>query len=172
MNLSAEYDLAEIDPGDRVLLLPQCLRPNGSCPGKFSKTGLACPEDCAQPCVISTFRQEARRLGYRGVCVAAGGKMALSFVRESGARGIVAVACQEELRMGVDAVLRMDEYQASRPVIVVVPLVKDGCAETEVNAGLVLRAINLCPPSNEVTTSGRAERVEGSLRASAAAGRG
>ncbi len=170
MNLSDENEFARIDPADRVLLLPQCLRPNGNCPGKFAKTGLTCPEDCTQPCVISTFRQEATRLGYRGVCVAAGGKMALSFVKEAGARGIVAVACQEELRMGVDAVLRMDQYQEGRPAILVVPLLKDGCAETEVNAGLVIRAINLRPPSAETSTGRRRERVEQPIRASAAPG--
>ncbi len=144
MNFS-ETDLAQLDPGDRILLLPQCLRPNGRCRGKFEKTGLACPDDCIESCVISTFRQEAMRLGYGGVCVAAGGKMALTYIRAKGPKGIVAVACEEELRMGVDAVLRMEEYQSQGPVIVVVPLARDGCADTEVNANLVMRAINLRP---------------------------
>jgi geranylgeranyl diphosphate synthase type II len=143
MYLANEEEFAQIDPGERILLLPQCLRPNENCPGKFSQTGLACPEDCMENCVIRTFRQEAARQGYRGVCVAAGGKMAFRFVKENGAKGIVAVACQEELRMGVKAVEGMEEYQDGGPAIVIVPLVKDGCVDTEVDASLVMRAINL-----------------------------
>jgi hypothetical protein len=143
MNLVNEKVLAQIDPGERILLLPQCLRPSQNCPGKFSKTGLACPEDCVVNCVIYTFRQEATRQGYRGVCVAAGGKMALRFVKENGAKGIVAVACDEELKMGVEAVEGMEEYQNGGPPIVIIPLVKDGCVDTEVDASLVSRTINL-----------------------------
>jgi hypothetical protein len=143
MALRDEQEFAQIDPAERILLLPQCLRPNGACAGKFSKTGLTCPEDCTVDCSIRTFRQEAVRLGYRGVCVAAGGKMALRFVKENGARGIVAVACAEELKMGVEAVAGMEEYQNGCPAIVIVPLARDGCMDTEVDPDLVLRALNL-----------------------------
>lgn len=69
--------------------------------------------------------------------------MALRFVKDSEAKGIVAIACPEELRMGVEAVTTMNEHQNSCPAIVIVPLTKDGCVDTQVDAGLVLRAIRL-----------------------------
>jgi hypothetical protein len=37
----------------------------------------------------------------------------------------------------------MDEYQEGRPAIVIVPLARDGCVDTVVDADLVLTAINL-----------------------------
>lgn len=141
--MAHEKELAQIDFGERILLLPQCLRPSETCPAKFSKLGLSCPDDCTETCVIRFLRQEALSLGYGGVCVAAGGKMALKFVRENGAKGIVAVACPEELKMGVEAVEEMDEYRDNAPVIVIVPLTEDGCVDTEVDTDLVIKALNL-----------------------------
>jgi hypothetical protein len=121
MNLVNEERFAQVDPAERIL---------------------ECAQDCSEPCVVRTFREEAARQGYGGVCVAAGGKMAVRFVRENGARGILAVACDEELKMGVKAVQEMQDSPDDSPAIVV-PLLKDGCVDTEVDAELVLRAINL-----------------------------
>jgi hypothetical protein len=142
-HLEHEEKFAKIDPAQRILLLPQCLRPSKACPGKFDKTGLVCPEDCTADCVMRAFREEALQHGYAGVCIAAGGKMAVRFVRENGARGILAVACDEELKMGVEAVEEMNVEKEDLPTIVVVPLLKDGCVDTEVDADLVLRTIAL-----------------------------
>lgn len=143
MSLVNEQEFAQVDPAERILLLPQCLRPSETCPGKFSKTGLVCPEDCLEDCVVRVFRQEALRQGYGGVCVAAGGKMAVSYVRDNGAKGIVAVACEEELRMGVEAVEEMQEGQENMPAIVIIPLLRDGCVDTAVDASSVIRVISL-----------------------------
>lgn len=135
--------LAQIEPARRVLLLPHCLRPSQSCPGKYTRDGLQCPQDCAQECVIRRFREEARRLGYDGVCVAAGGAMALRFIRGHSPLGIVAVACAKELALGVEGVKEMAQEQPQLPAIVIVPLHRDGCVDTEVDAEEVVRAINL-----------------------------
>jgi hypothetical protein len=143
MHLEHEEEFAKIDPAERILLLPQCLRPSKACPGKFNKTGLVCPEDCTADCVMRTFREEALRQRYAGVCIAAGGKMAVRFVKDNGAKAILAVACDEELKMGVEAVEEMHVEKEKMPTIVVVPLLKDGCVDTEVDVGLVLRTIAL-----------------------------
>jgi len=131
--------LSRIPPGERVLLLSHCLRPSGSCPGKFSRDGLECPEACPEACLLKEFRETASRLGYKGVCIAAGGAMAVNFVKKHRPRGIVAVACSRELEEGVERVMRMGLPEP--PVIVVVPLLRDGCIDTEVDAPSVLRAI-------------------------------
>lgn len=134
--------LAATDPTERILLLSHCMRPSVSCPGKFSKRGLQCPEDCQEDCVVGRLSQAAISLGYKGVCVAAGGAMAVRFVAEQDPRAIVAVACTKELGEGVDAVgaiARDGERRA--PAIVVVPLSKDGCVDTEVDEDLAMDAI-------------------------------
>ena len=143
MDMANEEAFARTEPGERILLLPQCLRPSKNCPGRFGKEGLVCPEDCTETCVVPAFRREATRLGYRGMCIAAGGKMALRFVTETHPKGIVAVACPEELTMGVAAVEGASEYHNGTPAIVIIPLIKDGCVDTEVDPDLVIRAIGL-----------------------------
>ena len=138
-----EERLVAVDPSYRVLLLAQCLRPSQTCPGKFDKKGLACPEDCSENCVIGRLREFALGLGYSGVCIAAGGAMALRFVKEHNPRGIVAVACDKELGEGVDGVKELFEGSKEIPAIVVVPLLRDGCVDTEVDEEQVLKAIAL-----------------------------
>ncbi|MGI5835471.1 MAG: DUF116 domain-containing protein [Chloroflexota bacterium] len=135
--------LAAIDPKERVLLLSHCLRPSKRCPGKFAKEGLICPEPCEEHCVVGRLRDAAISLGYMGVCIAAGGSMALKYVLEHRPRGIVAVACEKELAEGVDAVRSKSENENSLPVIVVVPLINDGCVDTEVDEAAALEIISL-----------------------------
>ncbi len=128
-------ELARIPPGERVLLLPHCLRPSQTCPGRPSRQGFQCPADCAEACPIKILRQEALRLGYKGVCVAPGGALALRFVQETRPRAVVAVACAKELQEGEEAVASLGSEQ---PLVAVVPLSRDGCVDTEVNLGEVL----------------------------------
>ncbi len=135
--------LSATDPGDRVLLLSHCLRPSQSCPGKYTRQGLACPENCTEECVVGRARRAALELGYRGVCIAAGGTMAVRFVAQSAPRAIVAVACSRELVEGVDAVSAMagEGENLDLPVIHVVPLSRDGCVDTEVDEQALMEAI-------------------------------
>ncbi len=135
-------DIARVALERRVLLLPHCLRPSEACPGKYTKSGLNCPADCPEKCVIKAFRQEAERLGYAGVCVAAGGAMALRFVKEHQPLGVIAVACPKELSMGVDAVKQMD-LEGLDPTVTLICLLKDGCVDTEVDVEEVMRTLNL-----------------------------
>jgi hypothetical protein len=135
--------LSSVEPNQRVLLLSHCLRPSQTCPGKFDKKGLVCPDDCSEDCVLGRLRKYALAMGYSGVCIAAGGAMALRFVREHSPDGIVAVACDKELAEGVDGVTELFEDSEEVPAIVVVPLLKDGCVDTEVDEGQVIGAISL-----------------------------
>ena len=143
-DLTNEKKLAEVAMKDRVLLISQCLRPSKTCQGKFTKEGLQCVQNCMVPCVIHLFCDATRNLGYNGVCVAAGGSMALSYVKERKPKGIIAVACYKELEEGVNAVKEMCENE-KMPVIVVVPLTKVGCVDTEVDTNEVIRTVNLRP---------------------------
>ncbi|HAZ27292.1 TPA: hypothetical protein DCY67_01555 [Candidatus Acetothermia bacterium] len=141
--------LAGIPAEERVLLLPHCLRPSQTCPGRPSREGFRCPDDCQEDCPIRTLGTEARRLRYKGVCVAPGGALALRYVQSTLPRAVVAIACAKELSEGAEAVGDLAE---PRPVVVVLPLSRDGCVDTAVNLEDALRLLragaDTCPTSN------------------------
>ena len=78
----AEKQLQDIEPAQRVLLLPHCLRRADTCQGKYTKQGLECHE-CNPDCPVNRLRQAALKLGYKGVCVAPGGRLALKYIEEN-----------------------------------------------------------------------------------------
>jgi hypothetical protein len=82
-------------------------------------------------------------MGYKGVCIAAGGAMALRFVKEHRPGGIVAVACDKELVAGINGVKGLSESEEYRPAVELIPLLQDGCVDCEVDEGRVLLAITL-----------------------------
>lgn len=135
--------LAQVPPRERVLLLPHCLRPSQTCPGRPSHEGFQCPAGCKEACPIRILREEAVRLGYKGVCVAPGGALALRFVRETAPQAVVAIACQKELEEGIQAVGGLSE---PRPWVVTVPLLRDGCVDTEVDLEEALRVLGAGEP--------------------------
>lgn len=144
---SIDMGLSQVDPSQRILLLSHCLRPSQTCPGKFDKKGLMCPEDCTEDCVIKRLKEAASGIGYKGMCVAAGGAMALRFVKEYDPKGIVAVACHRELSEGVEGVKEMTKDEQDVPAIVIVPLISDGCVDTEVDEEQALKVItSVCLP--------------------------
>jgi hypothetical protein len=69
--------------------------------------------------------------------------MVLRFVERMAPQAIVAVACQKELEMGVNGVEELVRTgKVSLPVIKVVPLSKERCVDTEVDAGQVIDILN------------------------------
>jgi hypothetical protein len=140
-----EGHFSQIDPTDRVLLLSHCLRPSQTCTAKYDKRGLICIDDCKEDCVIGRLRKAALELKYKGVCIAPGGSLAIKYVKETKPAGIVAIACQKELNEGVESVVEFSDKK-DMPVIISVPLTKDGCVDTEVDEMLAMKAICLgCP---------------------------
>ncbi len=139
--IEADEQLRVVDPAQRVLLLPHCLRRVETCKGKYSKHGLLC-QSCTPECAINQLRKAALDYGYKGVCVAPGGQLALRFIKEIKPLAIVAVACDKELEEGVRGV--REEAQTGQSIaIVIVPLIKDGCVDTEVDMRLALDKIAL-----------------------------
>jgi hypothetical protein len=141
-------------PVERVLLLSHCMRPSQTCPGKLSRGGLVCPEDCQEPCVAGRLRRQALGLGYKGVCIASGGAMAMRYVKENSPHAIVAVACHKELAEGVEAVAEW-AGNGNAPAVVTVPLLTDGCIDTTVDEGLAVEVIGLgCRRNGEERAAG------------------
>jgi squalene-hopene/tetraprenyl-beta-curcumene cyclase len=148
-SLSAEERaFSRVPPAERVLLVSHCLRKSTGCRATQGEWGLEC-RHCSESCAINLLSEMAQRLGYKGVCVAPGGSMALNYIRRMQPRGIAAVACRKELEQGIQAVKGQFSSLAGRPAIVVVPLRKDGCVDTEVDLPQAARAIELGGSNHE-----------------------
>jgi geranylgeranyl diphosphate synthase type II len=132
-------NLAQIDPSKRILLLPHCLRQSNTCIAKYNGQGLQCQE-CNPECAVNRLRTAAINYGYKGVCVAPGGRLAVKFVKESFPEAVVAVACQKELEEGVHGVRELTG-QDYKPLIVIIPLLKDGCVDTVVDTEKALKVL-------------------------------
>jgi len=129
--------------GERVLLLPHCLRPSLDCPGKMTKQGLDCAGCTFAECAIYQLRAAAAEAGYKGVCVAPGGRLAVRFLAEHQPAGVVAVACDQELEEGLEAIERM-KWENDSPAVALVPLLRDGCVDTEVDVEMARSVIFSC----------------------------
>ncbi|MGE5295704.1 MAG: squalene--hopene cyclase [Solirubrobacterales bacterium] len=146
-----EQLVAQVPPGERILLLPHCLRRSAVCAAKSSDQGLQCAS-CTPTCPINLLRHKALELGYREVCVASGGRMALKHVVDSKPAAVVAVACAKELTEGIEGVKVMMSGEYPPPPIAIIPLTKDQCVDTEVNIEQALRVIAAgCEPSHSVS---------------------
>jgi len=98
---------------------------------------------CNPDCPVNRLRQAAISLGYKGVCIAPGGQLAIKYVEKNRPKGIVAVACHKELEEGIQSVAELGKADRRSPPIVVVPLTKDGCVDTEVDEERALDMIAL-----------------------------
>lgn len=63
--------------------------------------------------------------------------MALRFVQEKKPKLVVAVACQKELLEGTEAVAKME----NPPQVATLPLLRDGCVDTEVDLSAALELL-------------------------------
>ncbi len=141
--IDKRLDFADVEPEERILLLPHCLRPSDGCRGKHTRSGMQCPEDCDLACSIRNLREAALAAGYKGVCIAPGGRLALRYVEETRPRAIVAVACDKELAAGVAGVREASAKDIPLPSMVVIPLERDGCVDCEVDEEAAIRMIQL-----------------------------
>jgi len=131
--------LSGILPGHRILLLPHCLRRSASCRASYDSNGLQCAA-CNPECPVNLLRTAALQNGYQGVCVAPGGSMAVNYVKEHRPQAIVAVACKKELEEGMQRVRALSGKFA--PLIIVIPLIKDGCLDTQVDIDKAIEIIS------------------------------
>jgi geranylgeranyl diphosphate synthase, type II len=140
-----EETIASIPAEERVLLLPHCLKPSDKCEAKFKKEGLNCPEDCQIECQIRTLTKLANDRGFKGVCTAAGGVMALKFIKKTEPAAIIAIACDKELEEGVCAVEKYSKVDKSIkiPLVISIPLLQDGCVDTVVDMKEAERIIKI-----------------------------
>jgi geranylgeranyl diphosphate synthase, type II len=123
--------LAAVPFDRRLLLLPQCLRAK-SCRGTIDEFGLKCARCGA--CLIDSLHELGRRLGY-AVLVAEGTPVVAEMIRSGQIQGIVGVSCLSAL----ERVFPLMEAAAAPAVAV--PLLRDGCEDTAVDAEWIFQAM-------------------------------
>lgn len=74
--------------------------------------------------------------------------MAIEFVKNKKPEGILAVACEKELKEGFRGIMEIvNTNEIKEPEIVAVPLEKTGCVDTAVNIKRALYVLSLgCRP--------------------------
>lgn len=107
---------------NRLLLLPHCLRDTDKCRGTYDETGLTCA-GCGA-CAIAGILGEARTLGYR-VLVAEGTPAVLKMLISGSCDAILGVACLDSLEKAFRHLRQIGIPHMA------VPLLRDGCTDTE-----------------------------------------
>ncbi len=116
----------------RLLLLPKCLRDNENCPAEFDQLGLAC-ENCGR-CVIGDIKSQAEELGLM-VLVAEGSPIVMSLIQTGKIEAVIGVSCLSVLEKTFPYI------EAGAVPSLAIPLLYDGCVNTNVDVDWVLDAI-------------------------------
>jgi len=90
---------ARVPYGERILLLPQCLRSSGACKATERAFSYLCA-GCGA-CDIPEIIAEAERLGYMGVYILKGGRAVVKLIEELDPGAVAGVACNYEGLIGI-----------------------------------------------------------------------
>ena len=118
----------------RVLLLPQCLRSTTRCQAKTDVFGLVC-EQCGN-CDLGRLQSEAEALGYV-VLIAEGTTIVTKLLEQGRVDAVIGVSCLDALERS------FPHLNASAIPGIAVPLLRDGCKDTTVDADWVLELIRM-----------------------------
>ena len=116
----------------RLLLLPKCLRSNENCPADFDQLGLAC-ENCGL-CPIGDIKSQAEELGIM-VLVAEGSPIVMSLIQTGKIEAVIGVSCLSVLEKTFPYI------EAGAVPGLAIPLLYDGCVNTEADVDWVLDAV-------------------------------
>lgn len=108
---------------DRAIFLPQCLR-NPECKAITTKDGIQCLS-CGK-CNISEFKKEVEALGYK-LFIVPGFSLTKKLIEKHKPKAVLGVACTDELNEA------KEETKKRNIIAVALPLLKDGCVNTEVD---------------------------------------
>jgi len=126
--------LAKIPFNKRLLLLPKCLRNHTKCRGEFDEFGLIC-DHCGN-CMIDDLKTQAEKLGY-AVLIAEGSPIVMSLIASGKVQAVVGVSCLSVLE-------RTFPYMEAGAVPgIAIPLLKEGCVDTTVDADWIWEAVYL-----------------------------
>ena len=151
----------------RLLLLPKCLSDVAACTGYYDAIGLHCG-GCGA-CGIFELRRRAEELGYQ-VLIAEGTSSVLLKILDGEADALLGVACLDSLEKSFAGIAALGIPQLA------VPLLRDGCADTEAEVEEILAHLHAsgsstgaqpysCIPLLRETTRGFADPQLGALLA-------
>lgn len=126
-----EKRFKSIDPHDKALVLPHCLR-NPECEARLERTGLICT-GCNR-CIIGKIKERAEAIGYT-VFVIPGSTFIKKIVEEHRFKAVLGVACYQDLNL---AMMKLSKFSPQG-----VPLLRDGCFKTKVDFRAVLEKMGL-----------------------------
>jgi len=126
--------LAGIPFQKRLLLLPKCLRLDGTCSAQIDEFGLIC-NHCGS-CVIDDLQTQAEQLGYV-VMVAEGSPVVMALIESGQVEAIVGVSCMSVLE-------EVFPYMEAGAVPgIAIPLLYDGCKNTNLDIDWLWDAIHV-----------------------------
>lgn len=123
-NSASREKFASTPYGERILLLPQCLR-STECPAELGEYGYECQE-CGK-CNLKKMIHLAKTLGYKGAFILPGGSMAQKILLEIKPKACLGVACFKELVLGSFLCEKLGVIGQG------VALLRDGCVNTLVD---------------------------------------
>jgi hypothetical protein len=100
-NLITRLRVAKCPPSSLLILFPHCIQ-YSKCPQKITLDLGECKR-CGK-CKVKDLIELSEKYGVQ-IAVATGGRVALQKVKSEEIRGVVAVACEKELRIGLMAAL-------------------------------------------------------------------
>ena len=100
-NLVNKLRAAKCPPNSLLILFPHCIQ-YSKCPQKITLDLGECKR-CGK-CKVKNLIELAEKYGVQ-IAVASGGRVALQRVKSEEIRGVVAVACEKELRIGLMAAM-------------------------------------------------------------------
>jgi hypothetical protein len=136
-NIAGKERFAATPYSERILFLPQCLRAK-ECPAKLESHGYECQE-CGK-CELPQVTRQALNLGYRNVFILPGGSIVAKIFAKARPKACLGIACLKELVLG--------SYVCEKFGIIAqgVPLLRDGCVNTDVDWKQVNTALHLQAP--------------------------
>ena len=121
----------------KILLLPHCARKfmDSRCKAKFSSeySSYFC-QGCSKDCLINQATKIAKERGYQ-VFVLPGGSGIKKILQKINPEGVVGVACIEELKLGEKLLEKFGKLG------LLIPLTKNGCANTEFNLEILKKSL-------------------------------
>lgn len=136
-NSNQKDNFKKISYQERVVFLPHCLRKIKVCKAENTEEGWRC-KHCRKDCVVNIISTEAENLGYK-YFIAPGGSLVFNLINKYRPKAVLGVACHKELKLAVD--IMNSSYQEI--YYYTIPLLKDGCINTEVNIDVVRDALLL-----------------------------
>jgi geranylgeranyl diphosphate synthase, type II len=138
-NATWRATVASIPYNRRLLLLPQCLKHSTACEGHLDDIGLVCTR-CGR-CDITELQNTAEALGY-AMLVAEGSPVVMSLIESGQIQAVIGVSCMSMLK-------QVFPYMEAGAVPgLAIPLLDDGCCDTEVDTAWVHEAIT-CSSQSE-----------------------